>query len=180
MGPHQKNIFAAFILVIFFAPFLASANGGDQRIIEGRYLINLSRAPFTPRVETQTSFLVSFFDVARNKLISEDLIVAIRIAELGGTERKRTFLFSQEEIAVKGGVLEFPYTFAEAGLHEIFFDFAFASNADKIYEVPDFLIDVQGPGTAPHVSRFIVSAMLGGIFIFALGVLVGLSFALKK
>lgn len=33
----------------------------------------------------------------------------------------------------------------ESGLHEIFFDFAFASNPQKIYEVPDFLIDVQKP-----------------------------------
>ena len=31
-------------------------------------------------------------------------------------------------------VLELKYTFESSGLHEIFFDFAFASNPQKIYE----------------------------------------------
>lgn len=53
------------------------------------------------------------------------------------------FYLKKRILVVKGGILEFSYTFAEIGLHEIFFDFAFVSNPETIYEAPDFLIDIQ-------------------------------------
>ncbi len=133
-----------FLLILIVVPNAVFANGGDQRIVEGKYFINLSRAPFTPRIEEKTSFLASFVDIEKNKLIVEDLFVTIRIAKLGGEgTTKRTFLFEQKNTPVKGGVLDFSHTFADAGLHEVFFDFAFASDPQKIYEAPDFLLDVQ-------------------------------------
>ena len=129
--------------MILITTNLVSANGGDQRLVEkGKYFINLSRAPFTPHVGVKTSFVASFFDVATNRLISENLIVRVRISKLGDAPKGK-FVFEQDNIAVKGGVLEFSYTFNEAVLHEIFFDFAFASNQEKVYNAPDFLIDVQ-------------------------------------
>lgn len=136
----KKLILLAMLLLI---PTLSSANGGDQRVVENKYFINLSRAPFTPRVGIQTSFLASFVDIQKNKLIAEDLIVKVRIAKQGGAGGKREFIFEQDNIIVKGGILELKYTFDNSGLHEIFFDFAFTSNSERVYEVPDFLIDVQ-------------------------------------
>jgi len=65
-------------------PLIMFANGGDQRIVDNLYFINLSRAPFTPRVGVKTSFLVSFVDIQKDKLIAEDLIINIRISKLGG------------------------------------------------------------------------------------------------
>ncbi len=142
----KNNIMLAIILFFAFAPLVSWANGGDQRIVENKYFINLSRAPFTPRVGIKTSFLASFVDIQKNKLIAEDLLVKVRIARLGGVgTNKRSFLFEKDNITVHGGVLELPYTFSESGLHEIFFDFAFVSHPEKIYEVPDFLMDVQDP-----------------------------------
>ena len=134
------------------------ANGGDQRVVENKYLINLSRSPFTPRIDVETSFLASFVNIAKEKLVGEALIVKIRIAKLGGSD-KREFLFEQKDIKVNGGVLDFPYTFNDAGLHEIFFDFALASNPQKVYEAPDFLIDVQAAGQQIIFNRFIVLAV---------------------
>lgn len=134
------------------------ANGGDQRVIDGKYLINLSRAPFTPRVGDKVAFLVSFVDIEKNKLVSEDLTVTVHIAKLGGIGTdKRTFLFEKEKIPVRGGVLELPHTFTESGLHEIFFDFAFTSNPQRIYEAPDFLLDVQKPLNGYNTNQILLA-----------------------
>lgn len=147
----------------------ALANGGDQRIVENKYFINMSRAPFTPRAEEKTSFLISFARIDTMLPIAEDLIVKIRIAKLGevGTEG-RTFLFEKDNIPVKSGVLEFPYTFTETGLHEIFIDFAFASNQQKIYETPDFLLDVQKPLNGYNTSQILMAIV--GSFVIGLSI----------
>jgi hypothetical protein len=91
---------------------------------------------------------------------------------LDGGSAGRTFIFEQDAISVKGGVLEFPYTFKNSGLHEVFFDFAFASNPQKIHEAPDFLMDIQKPEIpekdgAP-VLVGIVSALIGGMVGWAM------------
>lgn len=136
----------SFLLILIALPLIVSANGGDQRVVENKYFVSLSRAPFTPRVGVKTSFLASFVDIQKNKLIVEDLIVRVRIAKQGDV-RNNIFLFEQKDIKVKGGVLELAYMFTEPGFHEIFFDFAFshppAGGPQRVYEVPDFLIDVQ-------------------------------------
>lgn len=159
-----------FILFGLLGSYNVLANGGDQRVVENKYLINLSRAPFTPRVGDKVALLASFVDIKKNKLFSEDLIVTVRIAKLGGVGTdKRTFLFEQGKIPVKGGILELSYTFPDSGLHEIFFDFALASNPEKIYEAPDFLLDVQKPINGYNTNQFSM-AVLGG---FVIGLIAG-------
>ncbi|MBI2640891.1 MAG: hypothetical protein HYW91_03370 [Candidatus Sungbacteria bacterium] len=171
----STKILTAFLLLIFLSPALVSANGGDQRVVENKYLINLSRAPFTPRVGTKTSMLASFVDIAKDKLIAEDLIVRVRIAKLGGIDSaKREFLFEKKDIRVQGGVLGFPYTFGNTGLHEIFMDFALVSNPQKIYESPDFLMDVQDKESKLNISRFVIGFMLSSIVGVILGFIFGL------
>ena len=154
------------IILAFIPTNISFANGGDQRVIEGKYLINLSRSPFTPTVREETAFIASFVDIQKDKLITEDLIVKIRIAKLGeGRERK--FLFKQENLIAKGGILEFQYTFNEEGLHEIFFDFAFSSNPQKVYNAPDFLLDIQKASNQETPSTpFILGVLLGVIVGF--------------
>ncbi len=162
----MKKLFILFLLAAL--PLAVSANGGDQRAVENKYFVSLSRAPFTPRVGVKTSFLASFVDIQKNKLIVEDLIVRVRIAKQGDV-RNNIFLFEQKDIKVRGGVLELPYTFTDSGFHEIFFDFAFVSNPLKIYEVPDFLIDVQGAGSNNdgfiNQLLFLVSGLVIGFIL---------------
>lgn len=162
-----------FLLIfILFPSGAVFANGGDQRVVEGEYLINLSRAPFTPRVEEKTSFLVSFVDIEKNKLIQEDLVANIRIAKLGGIGvAKRTFVFEQENFRVEDGVLEFSYTFENPGLHEIFIDFAFALDSERVYESPDFLLDIQEQAQSEKPDRFLFISTMMGLTI--LGFLLG-------
>ena len=157
-------VLLTFLVVL---PNIVSANGGDQRIVENKYFISLSRAPFTPRVGVKTSFLASFVDIQKNKLIAEDLVVQIRITKQGDAT-KGIFGFKQNNILVHGGVLELPYTFTESGFHEIFFDFAFASNPQKVYEVPDFLLDVQEQSDGYNTNQVLLAVF--GSFIIGLTV----------
>lgn len=163
----MKKSLTIFFLAVTLIPVVSLANGGDQRVVDNKYFINLSRAPFTPRVGVKTSFLASFVDIPKNKLIAENLIVRVRIGQQGGVAKGHP-LFEQDNIVVHGGVLELPYTFTEPGFHEVFFDFTFASNPKNVYEVPDFLIDVQKP-EVPQQSNFLwIFSGLAGI-VFGLG-----------
>lgn len=162
-----------FVLVFLLAlvPSFVFGNGGDQRIVEGKYFINLSRAPFTPHVGVKIAMLPSFFDIEKNKLIVEDLLVKVQIYRFGGSgEEKRVLLFEKKDILVKGGVLEgLSYIFAEPGLHEIFFDFVFASNQEKVYNAPDFLLDVQKQPDGYSTNQLLVI----GFGAIVIGIIIG-------
>lgn len=163
----RKIILAIFITV---TPFFVFANGGDQRVVDGKYIINLARSPFTPHAGEKVTMLVSFVDIKTNKLIVDDLILKIRIAKWGGDE-KRTFIHEQGNLKVSGGVIQIPYTFTTAGIHEIFFDFALTSNLSQIYKAPDFLLDVQ-PKISEGKSNYLwVLAVLAVALCLGMGVL---------
>ncbi len=164
----KKTILLAIMFVLIL-PVASLANGGDQRVVNKKYLISLSRAPFTPIVGVKTSFLASFVDIQKGKLINEDLIVKVRVSKHGAVAGK--FIFEKENIIAQRGVLDFPYTFEESGLHEIFFDFAFLSDPKKIYHAPDFLMDVQKAETSALSSDntfpylFVVISLFAGLII---------------
>lgn len=162
-----------FLGLILFLKLPSFANGGDQRVVEGKYLINLSRSPFTPKANEKNAFIASFVDIQTGKLIDEDLVVKIRIAKLGEGRDKRQFLFEQKDMRAKGGILEFQYVFKGQGLHEIFFDFAFVSNPQKIYNAPDFLLDIQKLEFSDKQSPSILIWIgLGAILGFGVGWLI--------
>ena len=108
--------------------------------------------------------------------MSDDLIVRIRISKLGDAPKGK-FIYEQDNIAVRGGVLDFSYTFSEAVLHEIFFDFAFVSNPDKVYNAPDFLLDIQKSEIEQTSDNsLIVGSIFGIITAFLGGLLIGRKF----
>ncbi len=161
----MTKIPALLALLLLLIPASSFGNGGDQRVVDNRFFINLSRAPFTPRVGVKTSFLASFVDIQKNKLIAEDLTVRVRIGKQGEVAKGKP-IFEQKKVIVHGGILELSYTFTESGLHEMFFDFAFASNPQKIYEVPDFLIDIQKVSESNIKNLWkIVTGFLGGFIL---------------
>lgn len=166
-------LFGALVGFLLPSPTVFS-NGGDQRVVEGKYLINLSRSPFTPSVGQKTSMLISFVDIKTNTLITDGLIAEIRIAKLGEIgPQQRNFIFKQDNIKVTRGILEFAYTFTETGLHEVFVDFVFAANPQKTYKPPDFLLDVQRQETSLKGSNLKRFSIIGGFIIsFILGFLI--------
>lgn len=161
---------AVLMVLIPVVPRSASANGGDQRVVEGTYLVNLSRSPFTPRAGEMVAFLISFARLPKSELVTDDLIVQVKIAKLGAGSSERRFLFEQHEIPVEGGVLELPYTFSDPGLHEVFVDFALAQDPTTVHRTPDFLLDVQA---VPQREGTAVRFVLGGIVGLAAGLAVG-------
>lgn len=170
-----KSLAVIFVgAVLFCGAFSALANGGDQRVVEGKYLVNLSRAPFTPRVGVKTSFLASIVDIQQNKLVQKEVTARVRIAKLTGGPQKREFIYEEKDIKVQSGVFEFAYMFNKPGLHEVFFDFVLASNPDKMYEPPDFLIDVQDQAAENSTKPVLIGVIMG----LSLGF--GISLLLKK
>lgn len=148
----------------------ALGNGGDQRVnVKEGYLVNLSRAPFTPVAGTKTVMLVSFVDLKTGSLVRDNLVARIRIAR---GRSSMDFIHEESNIPVQGGVFEYSYTFRQPGLHEIFFDFVRASDpAQKRVEMPDFLMDIQPLVSRPtaRAAAVITPIILGA----ALGFLVG-------
>lgn len=162
-------IFLFLVLIGMLYPLYANANGGDQRVVEAKYLINLSRSPFTPKAGDNVAMIASFVDIQTGKLIEEDLVAKVRIAKLGG-DRERKFIFEKDSVKVKGGILEFQYTFIDSGLHEIFFDFAFETDPQKIYNAPDFLLDIQKASTEEAPILFLpLGIVIGAILGFVGG-----------
>jgi hypothetical protein len=166
---HMKTIF--FILALFVLPVFAIANGGDQRVLGQEYLINLSKSPFTPIAGTKTAMTVSFVDLKTRAPIKEDILVRVHITKGRGS---MVSIFEQKDIIVRGGVLDLSYTFAESGLHEVFFDFAYVSAPEVVYEPPDFLMDIQPapPKKQSPIDGILwagIGAVLGLTIGFALG-----------
>ena len=158
------KISTTLFLLILITPVLISANGGDQRVLGNEYLISLARSPFTPIADTKSAMTISFVDLTTGKLIQDDLLVTVRVGKGRGSS---TYIHEEKSILVKGGILDWSYTFAEPGIHELFFNFAFASHPQKVYEPPDFLLDVQKPEIPAKDNAFIliviVSALVGGV-----------------
>lgn len=141
-------------------PLLTSANGGDQRV-QDSYLINLTRSPFTPIVGVKTAMTVSFVDLATGAPIQDDIRVHIWITDGRGS---KNIIHEEKDIPVDGGILDFSYTFAKTGIHEIYFEFTRVNDPETIHQIPDFMIDVQ-----PAESRDILHP-----FSFGFGLLIGL------
>lgn len=160
----SKKTLTVLLLSVFLLPALAVANGGDQRVLGNKYLINLARSPFTPTAGIKTAMTVSFVDLKTGKLIQDDLLVTVRVGEGRGS---RTFIHEEKDLLVKGGILEWSYTFTKHGIHELFFNFSFASDPHNIYEPPDFLLDIQKPKIPVKSSMLIlvgiISVLIGGV-----------------
>ena len=165
-----KHLSTILITFGFIFPLFSLANGGDQRVLGSEYLINFARSPFTPIAGTKTAMLVSFVDLKTGKLIQDDILVNVRVGEGRGS---KTFIHEEKDILVKGGVLEWSYTFTKPGIHELFFNFAFVSNPPKVYEPPDFLLDIQKPETPEKNNVLILvgiaSVLISGIIGWLIG-----------
>lgn len=161
----MKKIFIIGILLVLAFPLSTFANGGDQRVGDG-YLINLSRSPFTPIAGVKTAMTVSFVDLKTMKLIKDDVLVTVKIGKGRGS---KTLIHEEKNIPTTGGVLEYAYTFKDPGLHEIFFEFSFVNDPEKVYMPTDFLMDIQEPRTekshAFDYAFFVAMGMVAGVGI---------------
>lgn len=137
----MRKVFILGVILAWSLIFSASvfANGGDIRIAEGKYLVNISSSPVTPVAGQKVAMLISFGDVVTNELLVQDLHVWIEI-RLKVTEE---VIFPQQEFRAERGVLEFPFIYLKPGLHELFVRFEKPDEPGKIYESEDFLVDVQ-------------------------------------
>lgn len=149
---YSITLFISFflLLALFFAPFLVFANGGNIRLAEGRYLVNISSSPVTPVAGEETQMLISFASIQDNTLLGEDLRTWIEIRRKVNDE----VIFPEKEFRADRGVLDFDFTYPKSGLYELFVRFEKPDELGKIYETEDFLVDVQNPRPQAEVKMF--------------------------
>jgi len=164
----KRFIIGAITAWLFFFPFFAFANGGNIRIAEGKYLVNISSSPVTPIAGKKVAMLISFADVQKNELIAQDIRVWIEIRN----KATQKVLFPPTEFLAERGVLEFSFTYPEAGLHELFIRFEKPDEPGKVYESEDFLVDVQESTASNNRGigfHFVFGALLTGCILGWLG-----------
>ncbi|MEK7649384.1 MAG: hypothetical protein AAB367_00245 [Patescibacteria group bacterium] len=162
----MKKIFFALFFVL---PFLAGAHGGEQRVVDGKYIVTMSRAPFTPRVGTPTKLLISISDIKSGNVLDHDAIMHIRVARLASPGDEPQFIFEERDIKAERSTVGYTYDFTEEGFHEIYIDFAFADEPKKIFHAEDYLLDIQPREQASDAIALIYAAIAGLIvgFVFA-------------
>lgn len=161
-----------FLLPLLFGavfPGIVLANGGNIRLAEGKYLVNISSAPVTPVAGQKTSMLIAFADVATNAPLTQPITAWIEIRKKLSQEN----VFPSTEYPVKGGILEFAFTYPNPGLYELFVRFEKSDEPGKIYESEDFLMDVQPPKRNANPMNTFLLAGLAGCAGFFLGFILG-------
>ena len=155
--------------MLLVLPLLTGAHGGEQRVVDGAYIVTMSRAPFTPRVGMPTKLLISISDIKSGDVLDREAIMHIRVARLASPGDAPQFVFEEKNIKAERSTLGYSYTFTEEGFHEIYIDFAFTDNPSKIMSVGDFLLDVQPSQPLRDNMSAIYAAVTGIIGGFVLG-----------
>lgn len=155
----MKKILFALLLAV---PLVTVGHGGEQRVIDGKYIVSMSRAPFTPRVGVPTKLLISISDIASGNVSDKDVIINLRVAKLASPGDTPQFIFEEKNIKAERSTLGYSYTFSEAGFHEMYIDFAFADNPTKIMSAQDYLLDIQ-PAQQPRGDNSFVLWGFGGL-----------------
>ena len=162
-----RKIFIVGIILVLLVSGYALADGGNQKVVEGKYIVNISSSPIAPFQGEKQAMLISFADIS-NRLIKEDIAVDLRLSrKLGQT------VFEKKGLVAEGGILPFEYIYNEPGLYELFVTFYLPQDPKKAHQPEDFLIEVKPKNTTINFY------WLAGIFIilgFALGFLLGKRF----
>ncbi|MEK7630855.1 MAG: hypothetical protein AAB417_02415 [Patescibacteria group bacterium] len=160
----MKKILLALMLAL---PLVAGAHGGEQRVVDGTYIVSMSRAPFTPRMGVPTKLLISISDIASGNVSDKDAIINLRVARLASPGDEPQFIFEEKNIKAERSTLGYSYTFREVGFHEIYIDFAFVDSPTKVMSASDYLLDVQPAQEAGGDKSFALWGF-GGLFLGAI------------
>lgn len=127
----------AFITGLLFLQILpVAAHGTMQKIVEGKYLVNLSSAPIAPYVGQEQQNIIAISDVATDSLITKSSVFDI---ELHKDDKP---VYVGRNLVGTGGLLSFHYTYPSAGTYELFIKFHFPSDS-HIYEPEDYWVQVN-------------------------------------
>ena len=143
---------ALFIIFILMLP-MSHANGGCIKIVED-LIVQMSHAPLAPKVYEKVSFLFSFAD--KNGLISKEISGELKLI-------KSEELILAKNFKINDGVLDLKHEFKNAGIHEIFINFALGN---KTYSPEDFVIEVI-EDNKPNYMEYFVFLIIG----FLIGIL---------
>ena len=141
-------------LLLIFALILpiAYANGGCIKIADDVF-VQMSYAPYVPKINEKVSFLFSFAD--KNGLTSKEINGELRLIK--GEEQ-----ILAKNFKINDGVLDLKHEFKNTGIYEIFVDFDFQN---KTYSPEDFVIEVIEDNNPDYLGyfAFLMAGLLIGI-----------------
>jgi|GEM_PF-4533442 len=144
------------LLLLFFTPLSTAANGGMQKVAEGKYIVNVSAAPIAPYVGETQKLLIGFADIS-GTLIEKDFSVDLALHFKGKT------ILDQKNLLAKNGILPFDYTYRQPGIYELFVRFRLPDEPNHTYTPEDFLIDVKekyGGARASPLLGFVIGGAM--------------------
>lgn len=161
MGTHVNgwlsNVLGTLIFLLMTAagvamlwmmfPGSASAHGTMQKITEGKYLLNLSSAPIAPMAGQEQQNILAISDIATNDLIAKNIVFDMEIRLAG------TVIHTQKNLVATGGVLQFNYTYPQAGIYELAAHFRFPGSA-HVFAPEDYWVQVNEPLVIPAPTPF--------------------------
>ncbi len=143
-------------LLLFGIPLLASAHGALQKVVEGKYLVNFTPAPYSPMVGKAQQNMIAISDFQEN-LIEKNIIFNVEIRQ------DEEIVFTLQNQVATGGLLPFSYTYEEAGDYELFATFKIPGDS-HLYESEDFMITVvpqASSGGSLIVTWLVVGFVMG-------------------
>ncbi len=159
--PGRLLSLAAFLALAL--PVTAGAHGAMQKIVEGRYLMNLTSVPIAPVVGQKQSNLFALSDAATNTFITADSVFFITVKKNGKT------LYTSPLMTATGGLLAFDYAYPEPGTYELQAMFRFPDD-DHQYMPDDYWVQVnETPAPAASPVDTAIIALLIGIVLGACG-----------
>lgn len=136
-----------------------------QKIIEERYLLNLTSVPLSPDIGVKQQNILAVSDLANN-LITTTPIFDIEISKDGDV------VFSKEDMTAVGGLLAFTYIYPEAGEYEILATFRLP-DSDHVYVGDHFMVQVDAGGKAgidtTAITLIVIALVIGGALGFITG-----------
>ncbi len=151
------------VCALCFLPAAAGAHGAMQKIVDGKYLLNLTSIPIAPYAGQEQQNIVAVSDLQEN-LIKENAVFGIEL------KQNDTVVYSAKNLVATGGLLPFLYTYAKPGNYELFFAFQMPGDP-TLYQPQDYWIQVvekpqavSGSSAIPTVLAGVLGLVSGFLF----------------
>ncbi|MCA9370718.1 MAG: hypothetical protein KC680_02030 [Candidatus Peregrinibacteria bacterium] len=141
--------------VFLLSTSVASAHGGNQRIVDEKYIVHLTSAPMFPFTGETTQNTITISDLEEN-FLSVPLSAEIVLKKNDVTR------WESGPLTAADGFIEFAITYPEAGLYELFVQFTFEGDT-VTYEPDDFYVQARSPAGTSNNAYILLAGILVGI-----------------
>lgn len=155
----RKHFIISSLIIFFLSAGVAFANAGFQRVVDGKYVVQLSISPLAPFEDEKAQMVFSFSDI-QGKSLTQSFTAKFKFLALGDEK----VLFETDEDTIEKGLFPLEYTFADPGFYRAEASFYFPDVKDKIYTA-EFPLEVKEVRTQKVFGSKGWLVLIGGIFV---------------